>query len=95
MGQSVKVKTKHLIIPPDTHKVFILTGLLRGTSFIEKYVTSPNGTMISICVTLKLNGFLKLFPFLKKLLIHKMDSVMSEFISSSDDYYNSDYYLKS
>ena len=86
LGRKIKIKTKHIILKPDVHKVFILTGPARGTSFIETYSSSSTGTDISILVDLKLNGLLKLIPFLKILLLKRMNSVMSEFIISAEHY---------
>lgn len=86
LGQTINVKTKHVILPPNTHEVFILSGPLRGTSFIENYEISSNGTDIVISVNLQINGLLKFIPFLDKLLARKMSSVMSEFINSADNY---------
>ena len=86
LGRKIKIKTKHIILKPDVHKVFILTGPARGTSFIETYSSSSTGTDISILVDLKLNGILKLIPFLKILLLKRMNSVMSEFIICAESY---------
>ena len=86
LGMKIKIKTKHIILKPDVHKVFILTGPAKGTSFIETYSPSSTGTDISILVHLKLNGFLKLIPFLKILLLKRMNSVMSEFIICAESY---------
>ena len=86
LGQSVKVKTKHLVLPPNIHKVFILTGPLKGTSFIEHYVPSLSGTLISISVNLKINWLLKFIPFIEKILQKKMTCVMLEFIDCAERY---------
>ena len=86
MGRKIKIKAKHEILKPDVHKVFILNGPAKGTSFIETYSSTFSGTDISIIVDLKLNGFLRLIPFLKILLLKKMNSVMSEFIISAESY---------
>ena len=86
LGRKIEIKTKHVIIQPNLHEVFILTGPAKGTSFIEKYESNPTGTDISISVDLKLNGFLKFIPFLKLLLLKKMNSVMSEFIVCAESY---------
>ena len=86
LGMKIKIKTKHIILKPNVHKVFILTGPAKGTSFIETYSPSSTGTNISILVHLKLNGFLKLIPFLKILLLKRMNSVMSEFIICAESY---------
>ena len=86
LGRKIKIKTKHIILKPNVHKVFILTGPAKGTSFIETYTSSSTGTNISILVNLKLNGILKLIPFLKILLLKRMNSVMSEFIICAEHY---------
>ena len=86
LGQTISVKTKHVILPPNIHEVFILSGPLRETSFIENYEISLNGTDILISVNLQINGLLKLIPFLNKLLARKMSSVMNEFIDCAENY---------
>ena len=86
LGRNIEIKTKHVILKPNVHKVFVLTGPAKGTSFIESYNSRMNGTDISILVDLKLNGFLKLIPFLNLLLLKKMNSVMSEFIICAESY---------
>ena len=91
LGMKIKIKTKHIILKPNVHKVFILSGPAKGTSFIETYNSNSTGTDISILVDLKLNGFLKLIPFLKILLLKRMSSVMSEFIICAESYSKSSY----
>ena len=86
LGRKIKIKTKHIIVKPNVHKVFILTGPVRGTSFIETYDSTLSGTNISILVDLKLHGILKLIPFLKILVLKKMNSVMSKFIICAEIY---------
>jgi len=86
LGRQIEIKTKHVIIPPNLHKVLILTGPAKGTSFVETYDSNSSGTDISIEVNLQLNGILKFVPFLKILLLKKMDSVMSEFIICAELY---------
>ena len=86
LGIKIKIKTKHVILKPNIHKVFILDGPVKGTSFIETYNSSLSGTDISILVDLKLNGILKLIPFLKFLLLKRMNFVMSEFITCAEIY---------
>ena len=86
MGRKIDIETKHVIIQPNLHKVFILSGPAKGTSFIEIYTSNSVGTDISIEVDLKLNGILKLIPFLKIFLLKKMNSVMSEFVICAESY---------
>ncbi len=86
MGRKIEIETKHVIIQPNLHKVFILSGPAKGTSFIEIYTSNSFGTDISVEVDLKLNGILKLIPFLKIFLLKKMNSVMSEFVICAESY---------
>ena len=86
LGIKIKIKTKHVILKPNIHNVFIFDGPVKGTSFIETYNSSLSGTDISILVDLKLHGILKLIPFLKILLLKRMNSVMSEFITCAEIY---------
>ena len=86
LGRKIQIKTKHVIVNPNVHKVFILTGPVSGTSFIETYDSTLSGTNISILVDLKLHGILKLIPFLKILILKRMNSVMSEFIICAEIY---------
>jgi hypothetical protein len=86
MGRKIQIKTKHVIIQPNLHKVLILSGPAKGTSFVEIYTSNSAGTDISIEVDLKLNGILKLIPFLKIFLLKKMTSVMSEFVICAESY---------
>ena len=86
MGRKIEIETKHVIIRPNLHKVFILSGPAKGTSFVEIYTPNSTGTDISIEVDLKLNGILKLIPFLKIFLLKKMNSVMSEFVICAESY---------
>ena len=86
LGIKIKIKTKHVILKPNIHKVFILDGPVKGTSFIETYNSTLSGTKIEILVDLKFHGILKLIPFLKFLLIKRMNSVMSEFIICAEIY---------
>ena len=86
LGKKIDIKTKHVIIEPNIHKVFILSGPAKGTSFIETYNLNSIGTEILIIVDLKLNGILRLIPFLKIYLLKRMNSVMSEFIVCAESY---------
>ncbi len=85
-GRKIEIKTKHIVVKPNMHKVFILSGPARGTSFIETYNSNSFGTDVSVVVDLKLCGILKLIPFLKILVLKKMNSVMSEFITCAESY---------
>jgi hypothetical protein len=92
MGIKLKIKTKHVIIKPNIHKVFILTGPMKGTKFIETYVTSKNGSDIFIEVNLTFNGLMKVFNFLENYVAKKMSVVMNEFISSAENFHSKNIY---
>lgn len=85
LGFRAKVKTRHLIIPPNIHEVYILTGPLKGSSFIESYTPSKNGTEIIITVNLKILWFLHFFSFFSNYIIDKMTYVMDEFVLSAEE----------
>jgi len=88
-GRCLHIKTKHVIAHPDFHQVIILNGPLKGTIFSEKYTLSSFGTDIDISINLQLNGILKFIPFLKCLIIKKMNSVMTEFVTCAENYVQS------
>ncbi len=85
LGFVVQVKTRHVIIPTNIHKVYILTGPLKGTSFIEFYNSTQNGTEIIIDLNIKFFGILKVFNFLKGYVVNQMMIVMDEFICSAEN----------
>lgn len=79
---STKVKTKHVILPPNLHHVYILSGPLKGSSFIESYNPLKIGTEIIIDIHLKFFGFFSGFNFLNNYIVDKMNKIMNEFITS-------------
>ena len=85
-GKTVNVRTKHIIVKPNLHEVYILTGPLKGTFFIENYEKLKSGTEVTITISLTLNGFLKFIPFLKKILVKRMESVMTEFLICAENF---------
>ncbi|RMW39695.1 MAG: hypothetical protein EA447_00235 [Nitrosopumilus sp.] len=80
LGITIQIKTKHVIVYPNIHEIYIMTGPLKGSSFIEFYDEKDNGTVITIDVTLRFNNFLKLFPFLQNFVVKKMSKTMDEFV---------------
>ena len=89
LGIRLQVKTKHVISPPDCHKVIILSGLLRGTIFNENYKAQDHGTDVTIFVELKINGILKFIPFIDRFIARKMNHIMAEFLYSSEKFLQS------
>lgn len=89
LGITLNIKTKHVILNPNIHEIHILSGLTKGTKFIETYVQTDTGTVVSIDVKLILNGFLKHFGFLENFISNKMSSTMDKFIASAEKYDNS------
>jgi len=86
LGITIQIKTKHIIIYPHIHEVHILTGPLKGTSFIELYVSSSGGTSVSIDINLQFSGIFKLISFLEDFMAKKMSNTMDEFIQSVEMY---------
>ena len=80
------VKVKHVILHPEIHEVHILSGIMSGTTFIESYKKTENGTDITIDVSVNLNGISKLlYPF-GFILKRQMSKVMEEFLESSEKF---------
>ena len=86
LGKEIEIKTKHTIFPPNIHEVHLLSGPLKGTSFLETYEMNNGRTDVKIVVSLRLNGFLKYIPFFDKFLFRKMNSLMNEFLKCAEDY---------
>ena len=84
LGSFLDVKTKHIIIHPKIHEVYILSGLMRGSSFVESYDATSDGTNITIDVSINLNGISKLFLPFRFLIKWKMGRVMDEFLNSAE-----------
>lgn len=80
LGRTLTVKTKHLIKKPDLHSIHILTGPLRGSSFVERYESKSFGTEIIIDVNLKLNGLGRILYFLSFFIHKQINKVMNEFV---------------
>ena len=87
LGTKIQVKTMHEVFSPDTHNVHILSGPLRGTSFVEKYDVDSHGTKVSISVDLKSKGFFSYIPFLNRIMERRMNKVLTEFILVSEKYF--------
>ena len=84
LGNILNVKTRHLIIHPRKHEVHILSGLMRGSSFIEFYDETYDGTNITINVSINLNGISKLFLPFRFLIKKQMAKTMDEFLNSAE-----------
>lgn len=80
LGRTLTVKTKHLIKKPDLHSIHILSGPLRGSSFMELYESKSFGTKIIIDVNLKFNGFGRILYFLSFFIDKQINKVMDEFV---------------
>ena len=84
LGSFLDVKTKHVIVHPRIHEVHILSGLMHGSSFVESYDETSNGTDVTIDVSIKLNGVLKLFLPFGFLIKRQMARVMGKFLNSAE-----------
>ncbi len=82
----LKIQTKHVIIHPKIHEVHIVSGPLKGSSFVEDYEKISNETTVTIKVHIKFNGLFKIFSPLKFLLKKQMSKVMNEFLESAEKY---------
>ena len=86
LGRTVNVRTKHVVAHPNIHEVYILSGPLKGTSFVEHYNESPNGTEVTITISLCLNGFMQFIPFLQKIIVNRMEYVFTAFLTSAEEF---------
>ena len=84
LGNILNVKTKHLIIHPRKHEIHILSGLMRGSSFVEYYDETSNGTNVTIDVLINLNGISKLFLPFRFLIKRQMVKAMNKFLNSAE-----------
>ena len=84
LGNILNVKTRHLIIHPRKHEVHILSGLMRGSSFVESYDKTSDGTNVTIDVSINLNGISKLFLPFKFFIKKQMAKTMDEFLNSAE-----------
>jgi hypothetical protein len=78
------VKTKHVIIHPRIHEVHILSGPLQGSSFVELYDETLDGTNVVIDVLIKFNGVSKLFLPFGFLIKRQMAKVRDEFLDLAE-----------
>jgi len=86
LGGFLNIKTKHGIVHPKIHEVHILSGLMRGTSFVESYDETSDGTNVTIDVFIKFNGVSKLFLPFGFLIKRQMTRVMDEFLNSAEKF---------
>ncbi|WP_299290699.1 hypothetical protein [Nitrosopumilus sp.] len=87
LGMKTHVKTRHEIFSPDTHNVYILSGPLSGTSFVEKYTQDSTGSKVEIKVHLNYQKIFSVLPFFTKLIFKRMNNVFAEFITASENYF--------
>jgi len=86
LGGFLDVNTKHVIVHPKIHEVHILSGSIRGTSFVESYDETSDGTNVTIDVCIKFNGVSKLFLPFGFLIKRQMTRVMDEFLNSAEKF---------
>jgi len=70
-GRDITQKTKHILIPPERHEVFILDGDAKDSHVIETYESISDGTKVTVDGDFNLAGKLKLVGFLAKGKIEK------------------------
>ena len=84
-GGSLSVRTRHVIAPPDMHEVHIVSGMMRGSSFVETYEAMPAGTRVRIDVSLNFNGISKILFPLGVFIKRGMKKTMNEFLSAAGE----------
>jgi len=86
LGGFLNVNTKHVIVHPKIHEVHILSGLMRGSTFVESYDDTSDETNVTIDVFIKFNGVSKLFLPFGFLIKRQMSRVMDEFLNSAEKF---------
>ncbi len=84
LGYFLDVKTKHVIVHPGIHEVHMLSGLMNGSSFVESYDKTSDGTLVTIDVSIVLNGASKILSPFGFLIKRQMTKVMVEFLNSAE-----------
>lgn len=79
-GKELIMMTKHVTKYPELHEVFVIGGDAKGSHFVEKYQTIPEGTKIIVEADIKLKGPLKVLGFFGKGKIkNSFSKIMDEF----------------
>ncbi len=79
-GREMNQTTKHILTPPMTDEVYLLSGDAKDSHIVTKYESVPEGTKVTVDGDFKLAGKLKLVAFMAKGKIEKgIEQVMQEF----------------
>lgn len=70
-GRNITQATKHILIPPNQHEVYILDGDAKDSHIVEKYYSFNDSTKIIIDGDFHLSGKLKIVGFIAKKKIEK------------------------
>jgi len=84
--KTIKVKTKHVIKNPNIHEIHILSGVLKNSSFIERYEISNGSTQVIIIVNLKFNGLFKFLYLFRPLIENRINKTMDDFIFNCESH---------
>ena len=79
-GREVHQTTRHVLTPPETDDVNLLSGDAKGSHIVTTYTAIPEGTKITVEGDFKLAGKLKLVGFMAKGKIEKsIEEVIEQF----------------
>lgn len=70
-GRDITQTTKHILTPPEKHKVLVMTGDAKDSHIVETYENVSEGTKVTVDGDFKLSGKLKLVGFVAKRKIEK------------------------
>jgi len=77
--------TKHVILYPEIHEVFVIGGDAKGSHIVERYESINDDTKITVEADINLRGPLKLLAFFGKSKIKKgFTKIMDEFANIAE-----------
>lgn len=85
-GREVHQTTRHVLTPPETDDVSLLSGDAKDSHIITRYLSVPEGTRVVVEGDFKLAGKLKLVGFMAKGKIEKgIDEVIDQFAKFAEN----------
>lgn len=79
-GKNFVMMTKHVVVPPRIHEVFVIGGDAKGSHIVERYEQVREGTKLTVDAKIKLGGVMRVAGFLaKRRLARDMASILDGF----------------
>jgi len=85
-GRELQQTVKHILTPPQSDEVHMLSGDAKDSHVVTRYETVPEGTKVIVEGDFKLAGKLKLVGFMAKGKIEKgIEEVIDEFAKVAEN----------